>query len=104
MSSNQRQIIEQTEFAYSPLEEAFEKQTEQQVVAIKSLDPSNRLKRIEGIFPQKLMNDLIRDKLKESIELKDFIKKDDLNYISKRGKTYKFSKYSLLIVFLKRYT
>ena len=104
MSSNQRQIIEQTEFAYSPLEKAFEKQTEKQVVAIKSLDPSNRLKRIEGIFPQNLMNDLFRDKLKESIELKDFIKKDDLNYIFKRGKTYKFSKYSLLIVFLKRYT
>ena len=104
MSSNQRQIIEQTEFAYSPLGKALEKQTKKQVVDIKSLDSSNRLKRIEGIFPQNLMNDLIRDKLKESIELQDFFKKDDLNYKSKRGKTYKFSKYLLLIVFLKRYT
>ena len=32
------------------------------------------------------MNDLIRGKLKEAIELQDIIKKDDLNYKSKRGK------------------
>ena len=44
------------------------------------------------------MNDLIHAKLKEIVELLD-IKKDDLNYQSKRGKTYDFSKYSLPIVF-----
>ena len=51
---NQRQIIEQAKFAYSPLEEAFEKQTEKQVDAIKSIDISNRkdeLKQTESIFP-----------------------------------------------------
>ena len=47
---NQRQITEQAKFAYSPLRKAFEKQTEKQVDAIKSLDPSNKLKQIEGIF------------------------------------------------------
>ena len=50
------------------------------------------------------MNDLIRAKLKEVLEMQDMIKNDDLNYKSKRGKTYNFSKYSLPIFFLKRCT
>ena len=44
LSSYQRQIIEQAKFAYSPLGKAFEKQTEKQVGAIKSLDSPNKLK------------------------------------------------------------
>ena len=83
MLFDQRQIIDQqAKFAYSPLGEAFEKQTENQVGAIKSLDHSNKLKQIEDIFPQNLMNGLIRAKLKEIKELQ----KDGLNYNSKRGK------------------
>ena len=39
--SNQRQIIEQATFEYSPLKKAFEKQTEKQVGPIKSLGPSS---------------------------------------------------------------
>ena len=68
LPSNQRQITEQTKFAYSSLGKAFEKQTEKQVGAIKSLELSNKkdeLKQIEGIFSQNLANDLIRAKLKE---------------------------------------
>ena len=38
---NQRQIIGQAKFAYSPLEKNFEKQTGKHVDAIKSLDTSN---------------------------------------------------------------
>ena len=71
------------------------------LIAIKSLDPSNKLKQIEGTFPQNLMNDLVRAKSKGTVELQDIIKKDDLNYTSKRGKTYSFSKYLLPIVFLR---
>ena len=102
LPSNQRQIIEQAKFAYSPLEKAFEKQIEKQVGVLKSLDLSSKkyeLKKIEGIFPQNLMNDLIRLKLKEIVKLQDIIKKDELDYKSKRGKTYNIGKYSLLIVF-----
>ena len=95
---NQRQIIEQAKFAYSPLGKAFEEQTEKQVDAT-SLDPSNKLKQIEAIFQQNLINGLIRAKLREIVELQDIIKKDDLNYKSHRGKTYNFSKYSVPIVF-----
>ena len=52
--SNQRQIIEQSKFGYSPVGKAFKKQTEKQIIAIKSLGPSNKkdeLKQIDGIFP-----------------------------------------------------
>ena len=52
LPSNQRQIIEQATFAYSPLGTAFEKQTEKQARAIKFLDLSYRkdgLKQIESI-------------------------------------------------------
>ena len=83
MPFNQRQIIEQVKFAYSSLGKAFEKQTEKQVCAIKSLDPFNKLKQIEGIFPQNLMNDLFRGKFKKIVELQDIVKKDNLNYKSK---------------------
>ena len=45
-------------FVYSPLGEAFEKQTtKKQIDAINSPDSCNKLKQIEGIFPQNLMND-----------------------------------------------
>ena len=83
---NQKQIIEQAKFAYSHLEKASEKQAEKQVDVIKFLDPFIKLKNIEGIFLQSLINDLIRDKLKEIFKLQDIIKKYNLNYKSKREK------------------
>ena len=47
------------------------------------------------------MNYLISAKLKEIVELKNIIKKDNLNDKSKREKTYNFSIYSLPIIFLR---
>ena len=38
LSSNQKQMIKQAKFAYSPLGKTLEKQTEQQVGALKSLE------------------------------------------------------------------
>ena len=70
LPSNQQQIIEQAKFTYSPLGKTFEKQTKEQVKAIKDLnisDKSNNLKQIEGIFPQNVLNDLISNKLKKSL-------------------------------------
>ena len=102
LPSNQRQMIEQAKFAYSPSGKAFEKQTEKQVGILKSLDLSNKkdeLKQIEGIFPQNLMIHLIRINLKKSLNCKILLKKYDLNYKSNRGKTYNFGKCSLPIVF-----
>ena len=39
---NQKQIKKQANFEYSPLAKAFEKQTEKQVGAVKSVDLSNK--------------------------------------------------------------
>ena len=81
MPFNQRQIIEQAKSAYSPLGKASENQTEKQVGTIKSLDLSNKqdeLKQTDRMFPQNLMNDLIRVKLKEIVNLQDIIKTDNL--------------------------
>ena len=53
LPSNQRQIIEQANFAYFPLGKALKKQTGKQVDALKALNPSNRtneLKQIEDMF------------------------------------------------------
>ena len=68
LPSSQRQIIDQAKFVYSPFGKVFEKQTEKQVGALKSLNPSNKkdeLTQIERIFTQNLMNDFIHGKLKE---------------------------------------
>ena len=83
LHSNQRQIKEQAKFAYFPLGKAFEKQTENQVGTIKSLKSFNKKdewKQIDGVFPENLMNDLIRDKLKKIGNLQDIIKKDNICY------------------------
>ena len=74
--------------AYSPSGKAFEKQREKKIDILKYLDP--KLEQIEGVFSQNLMNDLIHANIKEMVELQNVIKKDDLNYKSKRGKTYIF--------------
>ena len=79
----QRQIIHQANFSYSPSGNAFEKQTEKQVGALKYIDISNKkdeLKQIQVIFSQNLMNDLTRIKLKEIVKFQDINKKGDLKY------------------------
>ena len=48
------------------------------------------------MFPQNLMNDLVRVKLEEIVNLQDIIKKDDLNYQPKRGKIIFVNIYYLL--------
>ena len=47
------------------------------------------------------MNELIRVKLKEIVNLQDIIKKDELYFKSKREITFNFGKYSLPIAFLR---
>ena len=50
------------------------------------------------MFPLKLINDLIRAKLKEIVNL---LKSDEVSYKSKRRKVYNFCEYSLPIVLLR---
>ena len=49
------------------------------------------------------MNDLIFAKLKNTVDLQDVIKQDDLNNKSKRRRTYDFNKYSVSVGFFRRY-
>ena len=60
MPSNQRQIIEQGKFAHSPIEKAFEKQTniikelgKKQVEALELLDPEKNQKLKSDFFQKK---------------------------------------------------
>ena len=69
LPSYRKQIIEQATFAYSLLGKPFEKPSEKQVGAIRTLKLSNKkdeLKQIEGLFPQTLMNNLSFLKLKKN--------------------------------------
>ena len=69
---NQRQI-KQPKFVYFPLRKSFEKQTEKQVDAMLSINPSTKLKQIEGIFSQNWRMILICTKLEKIVELQDII-------------------------------
>ena len=85
LPSNQRQIVEQAKFTYSPLGKALAKQTEKQVDALKSLKRSYKtyeLERIESIFPKHPLNDLIIVKFKEIIKFQDIFKTDKLYFKS----------------------
>ena len=85
LPSNQRQIVEQAKFTYSPLGKALAKQTEKQVDALKSLKRSYKtyeLELIESIFPKNLLNDLIIVKFKEIIKFQDIFKTDELYFKS----------------------
>ena len=71
--SNQGQTTEQAKFANSPLAKAFEKQTKttedqgaKQTKAIESLDFYNKindLKKVEDVFPDNQLTNLIKDRL-----------------------------------------
>ena len=60
---------------------------------------TNELKQIEIVFPKSLLSDLIIYEFKEIVQLQDIIKPNELDYTSKHGKTYNFSKYALPFVF-----
>ena len=72
LPSSLSQIIQQATFTHSPLGKAFEKQTEKQFDALKSLslpNEINELKQIKSIFPKKPGEWFIMDKLKEIVQL-----------------------------------
>ena len=58
----------------------------------------NKLKQTDGRFQRNLLENVIIYKLK-----KWFIERNELDYTSKHGKTYNFSKYALSIVFYEIY-
>ena len=82
---DQRRVIEQAKFAYSPLRKSFEKQIKtienqeiKQFEALKHLKPEEELESIEGLFPKNMRTDEIKNetyeikKWEEKIKRKDF--------------------------------
>ena len=70
LPSNQKQMIQQAKFTYSPLGKAFEKQIktiedqgEKQVKALEDLNLKDQPKSIEGIFPKGNETNEIKDEL-----------------------------------------
>ena len=82
MPSNQRQIIEQANFAYSALGKAFEEQGKKQVKALEVLDlaENQKIKSIEGLFSREMKNSEFKNEKDEIKNWKNKIKRNDLNY------------------------
>ena len=68
MASNWIQIIEQAKFTYSTSGTDLETETEKQIddwTFLSLSDKTVELKQIQSIFPYNIVNDLIRNRLKE---------------------------------------
>ena len=82
MPSNQRQIIEQANFAYSALGKAFEEQGKKQVKALEVLDlaENQKIKSVEGLFSREMKNSEFKNEKDEIKNWKNKIKRNNLNY------------------------
>ena len=107
MPSNQKQIIEQPKFAYSPLGKAFEKQIktikdqgQKQVDALKSLESSDKqLPSVKNFISKERLNSEIIDEI-ERIEKEGKII-DRVKMVYKGyNKTYDFRKFKTILVFV----
>ena len=86
---DQRKIIKEAKFTYSPLGKSFEKQIktiEDQVIkkveALKALksDENQDLESTEGIFPKKMKNNEIKNERDDIKKLEEKVKLEDLIY------------------------
>ena len=97
LPSNQRQIIEQTKFTYSPLGKAFGKQTKtnedqgkKQVDALESLKTSDKeLPSIKDFIPIENLNPEIINEIKRIEEQEKKVNRNKMVYES-TNKTYDF--------------
>ena len=90
MPFNQRQIIEQAKFAYSPLGKTFEKQTkttedqvQKQVKALEVLKPEEKkeyIESIKGLFPKEMRTNEIINEIDEIKKWEEKTKWKDLKY------------------------
>ena len=89
MPSNQRQILEQANFAYSPLGKAFKKQTKtigeqgkKQAEALDVLKPHENkkgIKSVEGLFPKGMRINEIKNEINGTKKLEVRIREKILN-------------------------
>ena len=106
MPSNQRQIIKQANFTYSPLGKAFEKQTKtienqgkKQVDALTALKTSNKkLPSVKDFIPIENLNPEIIYEIKRIEEIEKYVDRDKMVYKS-ANKTYDFRNFKTIRTF-----
>ena len=106
LPSNQRQIIEQAKFTYSPLGKAFEKQIktiknqgEKQVDALESLKPFDKeLPSIKDFIPIENLNLEIVNEIKRIEEEEKKVNRNKMVYKA-TNKTYDFRKFKTIRAF-----
>ena len=107
LPSNQRQIIEQAKFTYSPLGKAFEKkqtktiedQGKKQVDALTTLNTSNKkLPSIKDFIPIENLNPEIINEIKRIEEIEKYVGRDKMVYKS-ANKTYDFRSFKTIRTF-----
>ena len=110
MPFNQRQVIEQAMFEYSPLGKAFEKQTkmiedqgEKQIKALKNIVEKKYLdtdqKSIASLFSKDFLNEEATYELNKIVKMKNKINRDDLIYKTgnkKNDKAYDFQNFKTI--------
>ena len=92
----------QSKFTYSPLGKAFENQTKtieeqgkKQVDALKALT-KEELESVEGLFPNNMINDEIKNEVDGTKKWEDKIKQKYLKYDTSKYK-YNFQRYETII-------
>ena len=106
LPSNQKQIIEQAKFTYSPLEKAFEKQAKtiedqgkKQVDALESLRPSDKkLPSIKEFISKENQNPEIINEIKRIEEQEKKVNRNKMVYKA-TNKTYDFRKFKTIRAF-----
>ena len=106
MPSNQRQIIEQAKFTYSPLGKAFQNQTKtiedqgkKQVDALTALKTSNKkLPSIKDFIPIENLNPEVINEIKRIEEIEKHVDRDKMVYKS-ANKTYDFRNFKTIRTF-----
>ena len=91
LPSNQKQIIEQAKFTYSPLGKAFEKQIktiedkgQKQIDALESLKPKEQTKSIEEMFLEGYDSAEIKNELNKIKEYEKKVNRDNMIYYSSK--------------------
>ena len=87
LPSNQKQIIEETKFIYSPLGKAFEKQAktiedqgQKQIDALKNLKPYTQELTIKNIIPEYISNDEAKNELNKIRKIEKTVDRENLVY------------------------
>ena len=105
MSFNQRQIMEQAKFAYSPLRKAFQKQTKtieeqgkKQIEALEVLKPNNQKLSFKDLIPENTFSEEAKNELNKIKEIEKTVDRAKLVYRTNEY-TYSFKNFLTINTF-----